>query len=227
MWACFLFPFQNEYDGYMLKQIVFGLFYHPFQDGYKSSVIQILFSWLVQGEYLNHLLQYFLYAKTITKCWCSVGMFFDRCTNFKFINWYPDMTIWILVQCIVLSYRRAFLESTKISASEELNALEVAPAQFMALRILGRKGEIQIMQFWKLSGKCHCLLRFCTRNWSETYKSNHMEENWTYAQTATPSDVIPFTPLGPVSLELSTNLHLLHCLLSLLHEYNDYVSNFR
>ena len=44
MRACFLFPFQNEYDRYMLKQIVFGSFYHPFQDGYKSSVIQILFS---------------------------------------------------------------------------------------------------------------------------------------------------------------------------------------
>ena len=39
MQACFLFPFQNEYDqkcGYMLKQIVFGSFYHPFQDGYKK-----------------------------------------------------------------------------------------------------------------------------------------------------------------------------------------------
>ena len=171
MRACFLFQFQNEYDGYMLKQIVFGSFYHPFQDGYKSSVIQILFPWLVQGEYLNRLLQYFLYAKTVTKSLCSVGMFFDRCTNFKFINWYPDVTIWILVQCTVLSYREAFLESTEISASEELNALEVAPAQFMALWILGGKGEVQIMPFQKLSGKWHFLLRFCTRNWSETYKS--------------------------------------------------------
>ena len=34
---CFLFPFQNEYEcGYMLKSIVFGSFYHPFQDGYKN-----------------------------------------------------------------------------------------------------------------------------------------------------------------------------------------------
>ena len=64
----------------------------------------------------------------------------------------------------MLSYRRAFLESTKISASEELNALEVAPAQFMALQILGGKGEVQIMPFRKLSGKCHFLLRFCMRN---------------------------------------------------------------
>ena len=34
----------------MLKQIVFGSFYHPFQDGYKSSVIQILFPWLAKGD---------------------------------------------------------------------------------------------------------------------------------------------------------------------------------
>ena len=77
----------------MVKQIVFGSFDHPFQDGYKSSVIQILFPGLVQGGYLNHLLLYFLYARTITKSWCSVGMFFDRCTNCKFINWCPDVTI--------------------------------------------------------------------------------------------------------------------------------------
>ena len=55
--------------------------------------------------YLNRLLQSFLYAKTITKCWCSVGMFFDRYTNFKFINWYPDVTIWILLQCTVFLKR--------------------------------------------------------------------------------------------------------------------------
>ena len=59
----------------MVKQIVFGSFDHPFQDSYKSSVIQILFPWLVQGGYLNHLLWYFLYARTFTKSWCSVGMF--------------------------------------------------------------------------------------------------------------------------------------------------------
>ena len=47
----------------------------------------------------------------------------------------------------------------------------MAPAQFMALWILGGKGEVQIMPFWKLSGKCHFLIRFCTRNWSETYMS--------------------------------------------------------
>ena len=73
-----------------------------------------------------------------------------------------------------------FLESTKISASEDLNALEKPPSQFMTLsrkgevqimplQILSGKGEVQIMLFRKLSGKCHFLLWFCTRNWSETY----------------------------------------------------------
>ena len=73
----------------------------------------------------------------------------------------------------ILSYRQAFLESAKISASEELNALEKAPAQFMALWILSSKGEVQFMQFQKLSGKCHFLLWFCTSNWSETYPSRN------------------------------------------------------
>ena len=69
----------------------------------------------------------------------------------------------------ILSYRWAFLESTEISASEELNTLEKAPVQFMALQILSGKAPVQFIPFWKLSGKCHFLFRFCTSNWSETY----------------------------------------------------------
>ena len=64
----------------------------------------------------------------------------------------------------ILSYRQAFLESTEKGASEELNALEKAPAQFMALRILSLKGEVQFMLFRKLSGKCNFLLWFCMSN---------------------------------------------------------------
>ena len=164
----------------MLKQIVFGSFDHPFQDGYKNSIIQILFPWLVQEGYLNHLLQYFLYARPFTKSWCSVGMFFwqmhklqfhklvSRCDHLNISTMY---SVFDWKEFEILSYRQAFLESTEISASEELNALEKAPAQFMALRILSGKGEVQIMPFRKLSGKCHFLLRFCTSNWSETYTS--------------------------------------------------------
>ena len=53
----------------------------------------------------------------------------------------------------LLSYRWAFLESTKISASEEQNALEKVPVQFMVLRILSRKAPVQFIPFQKLSGK--------------------------------------------------------------------------
>ena len=45
----------------------------------------------------------------------------------------------------------------------------------MPLRILSGKGAVQIMPFRKLGGKCHFLLRFCTRKRSETYISETRE----------------------------------------------------
>ena len=60
----------------------------------------------------------------------------------------------------LLSYRRAFLESTEISVSEELNAFEKAPAQFMALQILSGKAPVQFIPFRKI----HFLVWFCTSN---------------------------------------------------------------
>ena len=70
------------------------------------------------------------------------------------------------------------LESTKLSASEEQNALEntpvqfmalwilsgKAPVQFMALWILSGKAPVQFIPFWKLSGKIHFLVWFYTSN---------------------------------------------------------------
>ena len=47
----------------------------------------------------------------------------------------------------MLSYRQAFLESTEISASEELNALEVAPAQFMALQNKVGREKFRLCRF--------------------------------------------------------------------------------
>ena len=74
-------------------QIVFGSFDHPFQDGYKSSVIQILFSLASLREILELPSAVFsvcqnLYQKLVF-CWHV----YDRCTNCKFLNWYPDVTI--------------------------------------------------------------------------------------------------------------------------------------
>ena len=67
----------------------------------------------------------------------------------------------------ILSYRWPFLQSTKISASEEPNAMKKAPVQFLPLHKLSGKVPVQFMPFRKLSGKCHFLIRFCTSNWSE------------------------------------------------------------
>ena len=52
----------------MLKSIVFGSFYHPFQDGYKSSVKQILFPWLVQGKILH--------GSFLNNCGTNFGSFY-------------------------------------------------------------------------------------------------------------------------------------------------------
>ena len=50
----------------------------------------------------------------------------------------------------VAEIKQPFLDSTEISASEEPNALKKVPVQFMLL--------------WKLSGKCHFLVRFYMSN---------------------------------------------------------------
>ena len=72
----------------------------------------------------------------------------------------------------LLSYRQAFLESTKISASEEPNALEKVPVQFMPLWKLSGKVPVQFMPLQKLSGKFHFLLRFYTSSCKRTYILN-------------------------------------------------------
>ena len=44
----------------------------------------------------------------------------------------------------ILSYRLAFLESTEISASEELNVLEKAPAQFYGIADIKWEGTSSV-----------------------------------------------------------------------------------
>ena len=101
----------------MQKQIVFGSFYQPLQDGYKNSVIQILFPWQVQGRYLNRLLQYFLYAKTITKWW-HVFWQMHKFQIHKLVSRRDHLNISTMYSVFdwkefeILSYRQAFLEST-------------------------------------------------------------------------------------------------------------------
>ena len=79
MWALFSFPISERIwpkCGYMLKQIVFGSFYHPFQDGYKNFRKTGIVSVASPGQdtsYLNRLLQSFpvcqnCYQKLVF-CW--------------------------------------------------------------------------------------------------------------------------------------------------------------
>ena len=71
MGACFVFLFQNEYEcGYMLKSIVFGSFYHPFQDGYKKFCKTDILSMASPGQdtsYLNCLPQSFCEPELLPK----------------------------------------------------------------------------------------------------------------------------------------------------------------
>ena len=142
----------------------FGSFDQAFQDGYKNSIIQILFPWLVQGGILELPSGVFSVCHNLYQKFGFCWKVYDRCTNCKFINWYPDVTIQMLVYCYsifdwkefeLLSYRWVFLESTEISASEEPNASEKVPVQFMPLQ--------------KLSGKFHFLVQFYTSSWKHTY----------------------------------------------------------
>ena len=88
----------NTNAGTCWSQLFLAHFTTLFRMVTKSSGKTDIVSMASSGQgtsYLNRLLQSFLHARTVTKSWCSVGMFFDRYTNFKFINWYLDMTIWI------------------------------------------------------------------------------------------------------------------------------------
>ena len=59
---------------------------------------------------------------------------------------YNVQSFW-LKRILNIIIQAGILESTKISASEDLNALENSPAQFMALQILSRKGEVLLACF--------------------------------------------------------------------------------
>ena len=53
----------------------------------------------------------------------------------------------------------------------------------MPLRILSRKGAVQIKPFWKLGGKCHFLLQFSTHKRSETYENGFSTTSFCRPQT--------------------------------------------
>ena len=156
MWACFLFPFQNKCNqnaGTWWCRLLLVHLTTLFRmvTKFRNTDIASLASPRGILELCSAVFSICqnLYHKLVF-CWHV----YDTGTNYKFINWYPDMTIGMLVKCAecfwrtkcfgkgtstvyaVLEIKRAFLDSTKISASEEPNALEKAPVQFMPFRKL-------------------------------------------------------------------------------------------
>ena len=143
----------------MLKQIVFSSFYHPFQDIIQFQNTDILSLASARGILELPSAVFSVCQNRYQKlvfCWhvfwqkheLQIHKLVSRCDHLNISTMY---SVFDWKEFEILSYRQAFLESTEISASEELNALEKAPAQFMALRILSRKGEVQFMPFRKLT----------------------------------------------------------------------------
>ena len=181
MRACYLFPFQNKYDQ-NVGTCWSGLFLAHFTtfsgwlQKFRNTDIVSLASprgileppSAVFSVCVNH-------YQMLVFCW-HVFWQMHKLQIHKLVSRRDHLNISTMYSVFdwkefETSFRQAFLESIEISASRELNALEKAPSQFMALQILGRKGGVQFTLFRKLSGKCHFLLRFCTSNWSETYIS--------------------------------------------------------
>ena len=76
----------------------------------------------------------------------------------------------------------------------------------MPLRILSRKGAVQIMPFRKLGRKCHFFVRFCMRKRSETYVLQQTEKSNCLLSLCCIGGV-SFLPLLPSNgRRMSTNL---------------------
>ena len=110
MWACFLFSFQNKCDQntgtwgcrFLNNSITVQL---------SLTYLTTLFRVVKEIAYLrNHLLGWFgdileppsAVFSVCRKLYQKLVFFwkvYDSRWNWKFINGYPDMTIWILVQC--------------------------------------------------------------------------------------------------------------------------------
>ena len=160
MWACFLFPFQNKYDQNVgtcwsrLFSAHFTTLFRMITKMFRNTDIvslasargilelpSVVFS-VCQNCY-----------QMLVFCW-HVFWQMHKLQIHKLVSRRDHLNISTMYSVFdwkefeILSYSCAFLESTKISASEELNALEKAPAHFMVLGILRGKGEVQFNHFW-------------------------------------------------------------------------------
>ena len=130
-----------------------------------------------QGHTWTTFCSLFCMPELLPKVGILLACFFDRYTNFKFINWYLDVTIEYKynVQCFCLKrilniiIQAGIFREYRNKCFWRPKCFGKAIPQIMTLRILSGKGAVQIMPLRKLGGKCHFFLRFCTRKRSKTY----------------------------------------------------------
>ena len=99
--ACFLFPFQNKCDQNVgmwwcrLFLVHLTTLFRMVTKFHNSDIVSLASPrGILELPSTVFSVCQNLYQKLVL-CWHV----YDRCTNCKFINWYPDMTIWMLVQC--------------------------------------------------------------------------------------------------------------------------------
>ena len=131
-----------------------------------------------QGRTWTAFCSLFCMPELLPKVGVLLACFFDRYKNFKFINWYLDVTIEYKynVQCFCLKrilniiIQAGIFREYRNKCFWRPKCFGKAIPQIMTLWILSGKGAVQIMPLRKLGGKFHFLLRFCTRKQSKTYK---------------------------------------------------------
>ena len=104
-WGGFIVNINKLYDfgkwlvGTCWSRLFLAHFTTLFRMVSKISVKQIFFPWLVQAREIKFVPELpsavFSVCQNCYQKLVSRWHYFDRYTNFKFINWYPDMTIWI------------------------------------------------------------------------------------------------------------------------------------
>ena len=138
-----------------------------------------------QGRTWTTFCSLFCMPELLPKVGVLLACFFDRYKNFKFINWYLDVTIEYKynVQCFCLKrilniiIQAGIFREYRNKCFWRPKCFGKAIPQIMTLQILSGKGAVQIMPLRKLGGKFHFFLRFCTRKQSKTYVSSSIRLN--------------------------------------------------
>ena len=166
MWACFLFPFQNRCDqnaGMWQRRLYLAHLTTLFRVVQEIPYLRnCLLGWS-KGHTWTTFCGIFCMQEPLPKVgvllaclWqmhkLQIHKLVSRCDHLNISTMY---SIFDWKEFELLSYRWAFFESAKVSASEETNGLGKTPVQIMPLR--------------KLSGKFHFLVQFYTSNWNRTY----------------------------------------------------------